>query len=115
MSNKSTDCFACDARARGVRVEVSPQRSFVLPHEHFIYAEFVADDRADSLVLMFVTHEVKLTGYLLRRVELAMVNRDLAWLCARDTRLRPRDPDRPFILAVTVRALDPQPKEAELK
>ena len=83
MDNKSLECFACDGRARGVRIEVSPQESFVLPHEHFVYSEFKAGEQRDSLKIMFVAHEVILEGFLLRRIENAMVNRDLSWLCVR--------------------------------
>ncbi len=103
MDNKSLDCFACEGRARGVKVEISPQNSFVMPHEHFIYSEFKADDDRDLFKITFVTHEVVVEGFLLRRVENAMVNRDLSWLCARAERFRPQNHDRPFITKLTVR------------
>jgi hypothetical protein len=106
MDNKPPECFACDARARGVRVDISPQQSVALPHEHFVYAEFSADDQTDSLKLVFVTHEVNLTGYLLRRIETAIVNRDLSWLCARPEKFRAQDSDRPFVTKLVVRILE---------
>jgi hypothetical protein len=115
MDNKPPECFACDPRARGVRIDLSPQKSVVLPHEHFIYAEFMADEQIDLLKLVFVTHEVILTGHLLRRIETAIVNRDLSWLCAQPEKFRTRNSDRPFVSTLTVKAIETQsanqPKE----
>jgi hypothetical protein len=108
MDNKPPECFACDPRARGVRVDISPQKSVVLPHEHFVYAEFMADDQIDLLKLVFVTHEVILTGYLLRRIETAIVNRDLSWLCARPEKFRVQNSDRPFVSTLTAKAIEIQ-------
>ena len=106
MDNKSPECFACDARARGVRIEISPQHSMVLPHEHFVFAEFIAGESTDTLKIVFVTHEVKLTGFLLRRIENAIVVRDLSWLCARPEKFRAQASERPFIAKLTVRSLE---------
>ena len=108
MDNKPPECFACDPRARGVHVDISPQKSVVLPHEHFVYAEFSAGEQADTLKLVFVTHEVNLTGNLLRRIETAMLNRDLSWLCARPEKFRDPNSDRPFILTLKVKAIEMQ-------
>jgi len=109
MDNKPPECFACDPRARGVRIDLSPQKSVVLPHEHFVYAEFAADDQIDLLKLIFVTHEVVLTGHLLRRIENAIVNRDLSWLCARPEKFRAKDSDRPFVNTLAVKVIEAQP------
>jgi hypothetical protein len=106
MDNKALECFACEPRARGVRIDISPQQSLVLPHEHFIYAEFCAREQSDSLKLVFVTHEIKLTGFLLRRIENAVVDRDLSWLCARPEKFRPQNVERPFITKLVVRMLE---------
>lgn len=106
MDTKSLECFACDGRARGVRIEVSPQESLVLPHEHFIYSQFKAGEQRDLLRIMFVAHEVVLEGFLLRRIENAIVNRDLAWLCARGEKFRPQNHERPFVSKLTIRALE---------
>jgi hypothetical protein len=113
MDNKPPECFACDPRARGVRVDLSSQKSVVLPHEHFVYAEFMADEQVDLLKLVFVTHEVTLTGYLLRRIETAIVNRDLSWLCALPEKFRAQNSDRPFVTRLTVRVLEQTPNEGE--
>lgn len=92
-----------------MRVDLSPQKSIVLPHEHFVYAEFMADEKVDLLKLFFVTHEVTLTGYLLRRIETAILNRDLSWLCARPEKFRVQDSDRPFISTLAVKEIESQP------
>jgi hypothetical protein len=109
MDNKPPECFTCDMRARGVRVDITPQKSIVLPHEHFICAEFMANDQIDLLKLVFVTHEIILTGHLLRRIENAILNRDLSWVCARPEKIRVQYSDRPFVLTLTVRAIEDQP------
>lgn len=109
MDNKPPECFSSDARARGVRVEMSPQKSIVLPHEHFVYAEFTADEKIDLLKLVFVTHEIVLAGHLLRRIETAILNRDLSWLCARPEKFRQADSDRPFISTLAVKVIESQP------
>lgn len=106
MDNKPPECFACDMRARGVRIDISPQKSVVLPHEHFVYAEFSAGEQTDSLKLIFVTHEVNLIGYLLRRIETAILNRDLSWLCARPEKFYQQSSDRPFITKLVLRTLE---------
>ena len=106
MDNKPPECFACDPRACAVRVDLSPQKSVVLPHEHFVYAEFMADKSIDSLKLVFVTHEVIVTGHLLRRIETAIVNRDLSWLCARPEKFRTQNSDRPFVVSLLVKAIE---------
>jgi hypothetical protein len=108
MDNKSLECFACEPRARGVRVDLSPYQSVVLPHEHFVYAEFSAGEQADALKLVFVTHEVNLTGYLLRRIETAILNRDLSWLCARPEKFRVQNSDRPFVSTLAVKSIEAQ-------
>jgi hypothetical protein len=106
MDNKPPECFASDARARGVRIDLSPQRSIVLPHEHFVCAEYSAEQSVETLKLKFMTHEVTLAGYQLRRIENAILNRDLSWLCARPEKFRQQDSDRPFITDLKLRNLE---------
>ena len=69
MDTKPPECFSTDPRARGLRVELSPQHSLVLPYEHFVYSELRAEKESDTLKLLFVTHEVVVSGFMLRRVE----------------------------------------------
>ncbi|MCI0538723.1 MAG: hypothetical protein L0Z50_26245 [Verrucomicrobiales bacterium] len=114
MDTKPPECFGTDPRARGLRVELSPTHSLVLPHEHFVYSELKAEKENDILKLVFVTHEVVLIGYMLRRVESGMQTRELAWIVARPERYRSPASDKAFILRIEVRLLeDPQPQPNE--
>lgn len=105
MDTKSLECFGTDPRARGVRVEVSPRQSYILAHEHFVYSEFTATNEAEALRLVFVSHEVRLTGHLLRRLETAIQTRELAWVAARPERYRGTQSERAFVSKLTIHDL----------
>lgn len=114
MDSKPIECFSTDPRARGLRIELSPQHSLVLPYEHFVYSELKAEKESDSLKLLFVTHEVIVSGYMLRRVESGIQTRELAWIAPRPERYRPQANEKAFISRITVRLLEeqePQPRE----
>src|SRR5438477_562338 len=114
MDNKPPECFSTDPRARGLRIELSPQHSFVLPYEHFVYSELKAEKEGDTLKLLFVTHEVVISGYMLRRVESGIQTRELAWIAARPERYRPQANEKAFINRISLRLLeeqDAQPRE----
>ena len=114
MDTKPPECFSTDPRARGLRVELSPQHSLVLPYEHFVYSELKAEKENDTLKLLFVTHEVVVSGYMLRRVENGVQTRELAWIAARPERYRPQANEKAFIIRIAVRLLEeqePQPRE----
>ncbi len=102
MDTRPPECFASDVRARGVRIDLSPQKSIVLPHEHFLCAEFSGEQPVELLKLKFVAHEVTLAGHQLRRIENAILNRDLSWLCALPENQRQSDSDVPFVSTLTV-------------
>ena len=106
MDTKPPECFSTDPRARGLRVELSPQQSLVLPYEHFVYSELKAEKESDTLKLLFVTHEVVVNGYMLRRVENGIQTRELAWIAARPERYRPHANEKAFISRITARILD---------
>src|SRR5207249_2408918 len=106
MDTKPLECFGTDPRARGLRVDLSPQHSLVLPHEHFVYSELKAEKEGDTLKLLFVTHEVLVRGYMLRRVEAGIQTRELAWIAARSDRYRPHANERAFISRICVRILE---------
>lgn len=114
MDTKPLECFSTDPRARGLRIELTPQHSLVLPYEHFVYSELKAEKESDTLKLLFVTHEVVVSGYMLRRVESGIQTRELAWMAARPERYRPQANEKAFISRITVRLLEeeqPQPNE----
>jgi hypothetical protein len=80
MSTKSPECWANDAQARGVRVEISADHSMLLPHDEFVFAELKREGADHTLRLVFVTHEVLVTGQALRRIETAMQRMELSLL-----------------------------------
>ena len=112
MDSKPVECFSTDPRARGLRIELSPQHSLVLPYEHFIYSELKAEKESDSLRLLFVTHEVIVSGYMLRRVENGIQTRELAWIAPRPERYRPQANEKAFISRITVRLLEEPERES---
>jgi hypothetical protein len=117
MDSKPVECFSTDPRARGLRIELTPQHSLVLPYEHFVYSELKAEKESDTLKLLFVTHEVVVSGYMLRRVEGGIQTRELAWIAARPERYRTQANEKAFISRITVRLLEeeePQPNEEVL-
>jgi hypothetical protein len=115
MDTKPPECFSTDPRARGLRVELSPQHSVVLPYEHFVYSELKAEKESDTLKLMFVTHEVVVSGYLLRRVENGIQTRELAWIAARPERYRTQANEKAFIFRISVRLLEDQKPEPRVE
>lgn len=80
MSTKSPECWANDPQARGVRVEISADHSMLLPHDEFVFAELKREGKDQTLRLVFVTHEVLVSGQALRRVETAMQRMELSLL-----------------------------------
>ena len=80
MSTKSPECWANDAQARGVRVEITADESLLLPHDEFVFAELKREGKDQTLRLVFVTHEVLVRGQCLRRIETAMQRMELSLL-----------------------------------
>jgi len=80
MSTKSPECWANDANARGVRVEITADYSLLLPHDEFVFAELKREGPHQDLRLVFVTHEVLVSGQSLRRIETAMQRMELSLL-----------------------------------
>jgi hypothetical protein len=78
MSTKSPECWASDPQARGLRIEVSPERSLLLPHGQFIFAELTSCGDQQNLKLVFATHEVSVRGYHLRRIVTIMQRLELS-------------------------------------
>jgi hypothetical protein len=83
----------------------------VLPYEHFVYSELKAEKESDTLKVLFVAHEIVVTGYMLRRVENGIQTRELAWIAARPERYRPSAKDKAFISHITVRMLEEQEQQ----
>ena len=103
MSTKSPECWANDPQARGVRVEISADHSMLLPHDEFVFAELKREGKDQTLRLVFVTHEVLVSGQLLRRIETAMQRMELSLLTKLPSSQRSLVADgQPVILEIVV-------------
>jgi hypothetical protein len=80
MSTKSPECWASDTKARGLRIELSPERSLLLPHDQFMFAELTSSGGEQNLKLVFAAHEVSVRGHHLRRLETIMQRLELSLL-----------------------------------
>jgi hypothetical protein len=82
MNTKSPECYATDAQAECLRVEISPGRSLLLPLDQFAFAEFASDGKEHLLHLSFASHDIEVRGLALRRIETAMQELKLTFLAA---------------------------------
>lgn len=80
MSAKPPDCYTIDPNADCLRVEISATRSLLLPFDQFAFSELNTDDKEQRLRLVFATHEVLISGHVLRRIEAAMQRMELSGL-----------------------------------
>ena len=80
MSTKSTECYTTDSQARCLRVEIAAARSLLLPLDQFVFAELTSEDKEQKLRLVFATHEILISGYVLRRIEMALSRMELSGL-----------------------------------
>lgn len=80
MSTKSPECWASDPKARGLRIELSPERSLLLPHDQFMFAELTSGGDEQNFKLVFAAHEVSVRGHHLRRIETIMQRLELSLL-----------------------------------
>jgi hypothetical protein len=107
MSTKSPECWANDAQARGVRVEISADHSMLLPHDEFVFAELKREGKNQNLRLVFVTHEVLVSGQLLRRIETAMQRMELSLLTKLPSSQRSLITEgQPLILEIVVKEIE---------
>ncbi len=82
MSIKAPECWASDASAKLLRIEVSPEKSLLLKFDQLIHAEFDNAEKEQRLHLFFATHEVVIRGHALRRIETALQRLELSYLAA---------------------------------
>jgi hypothetical protein len=78
MSTKSPKCWASDPKARGLRIELSPKRSLLLPHNQFMFPELISGGDEQNLKLVFCTHEISVRGHHLRRIETVLQRLELS-------------------------------------
>jgi len=103
MSTKSPESWSSDPQARGLRIEISPERSLLLPFDQFVFAELTSDGKKQQLRLVFAIHEVSVRGHSLRRIETTMQRLELSFLDVLPSSQRSLIPDgQPLILEIVV-------------
>ena len=104
MSTKSPECWASDPNAEALRIEVSPERSLLLPHDQFMFAELTSGGDEQNLKLVFAAHEVSIRGYYLRRIETLMQRMNLSLVTKLPSSQRSLIEDgQPVVLEITVK------------
>ena len=103
MNTKSPECWASDPLARGLRIEISPEHTLVLPFEQFVFSELECDENEQRLTLTFATHKVVVRGVALRRIETALQRMELSHLARIPARYRPTVEDgQPCVREIAV-------------
>ena len=82
MNTKTPECWSSDPNAHGVKIELSSERSLLLPFDQFAFAELKNEGKRQHLRLIFATHEVSIHGNALRRIETTMQRMELSFLTA---------------------------------
>ena len=54
MSTKSPECWASDPNAHGVKIELSAERSLLLPFDQFAFAELKTEGKVDAVILFIL-------------------------------------------------------------
>jgi len=107
MSTKPPECWASDPQARALRVEISPERSLLLPFDQFTFSELTSEGKEQRLRLVFATHEVVVHGHALRRLETVMQRMELSLVARMPYDLRTVAGDgQPRILEIIVNEND---------
>jgi hypothetical protein len=78
MNTKTPECYTTDSQARCLRVEMTATRLLVLPLDQFVFAELVSEDKEQKLRLVFATHDILISGHVLRRIETAICRLELS-------------------------------------
>jgi len=114
MSTKSPECWASDPQARGLRIEMSAERSLLLPFDQFAFSELKSEGKEQQLRLVFATHEVSVRGHSLRRIETTMQRMELSFLAKLPSSQRPLITEgQPVILEIVVTEVKPEPRIQE--
>jgi hypothetical protein len=107
MSTKTPECWASDPQARALRIEVSAERSLLLPFDQFNFSELTNDGKEQRLRLVFATHEIVVRGYALRRIEMVMQRLELSFVSRMSDGARPLLPEgQPVIVEIIVNEND---------
>jgi hypothetical protein len=104
MSTRTPECWANDLNAEALRIEVTLERSLLLPHDQFMFAELTSEGDDQNLKLVFAAHEVLIRGHHLRRIETGMQRMELSLVTVLPANQRNFVPDgQPVVLEITVK------------
>lgn len=104
MNTKTLQCWDNDPKAEGLRIELTPDESLVLPHNLFLFAKLTGFEREQILKLVFAAHEVIIRGYDLRRIETLMHRMELSLVTVLPVNQRNFIPQgQPVILEISVK------------
>src|SRR5437762_11667089 len=116
MSTKLPECWANDSNAHGVKIELSAERSLLLPFDQFAFAELKTEGKQQHLRLVFATHEVSVRGHSLRRIETAMQRMELSFLGKLPSSQRSLIPEgQPVVLEIAVTESESAKREEQLR
>src|SRR6266516_7055051 len=108
MNTKTPECWSSDPNAHGVKIELSAERSLLLPFYQFAFAELKTEGKHQHLRLVFATHEVSVRGNSLRRIETAMQRMEMSFLDALPGSQRSLIPDgQPVVTEIAVTEIAP--------
>jgi hypothetical protein len=114
MSTKTPECWASDPNAEALRIEVSPERSLLLPHDQFMFEELTSGGDEQNLKLVFAAHEISVRGHHLRRIETVMQRMELSLLAKLPSSQRSLITEgQPMILEILVTEAKPTDKHSE--
>ena len=114
MNTKTPECWASDPNAHGVKIELSAERSLLLPFDQFAFAELKTEGKQQHLRLVFATHEVSIRGNALRRIETTMQRMELSFLGALSSSQRSLVAEgQPVIVEIVVTEMKPSDKQPQ--
>ena len=112
MNTKTPECWSSDPNAHGVKIELSSERSLLLPFDQFAFAELKTEGKQQHLRLVFATHEVLIRGNALRRIETTMQRMELSFLATLSSSERKLIAEgQPVISEITVTEMNPSEKQ----
>jgi hypothetical protein len=112
MSTKSPECWASDPNARAVRIELSAERSLLLPFDQFAFSELRSNGKEQKLRIVFATHVVSICGHSLRRIETALQRMELSYLAPLPRNQQSLVPDgQPVVTEIIIDETDTQEQQ----
>jgi len=107
MNIKSPESWGSDSQVHGLRVEISAERSLVLPFDQFVFSELTHEGKEQRLRIVFATHELLLRGCFLKRVEATLQKRELSFVAKVSTNYRPLVENHPVIWEIALKEIKP--------